>query len=82
MGEKQVILFKSNQQFFYVERSGRKPNTERFTDDWDEKRRRLFLEATHVIIQNPSTGEVFEREISYRCSYKNLAIICWISNYE
>lgn len=72
-----VIEFKSVPEYYAVESADIKRNTERFTDDWDNKRWLEFFAATRVRIKNTRTDETFERIIQHKCTFENIAIISW-----
>lgn len=72
-----TIRFKSTPENFSKEFSGRKNNTVRFTEDWNEKRWNDFHNARFVEIVQRGSKNSFKREISDKTIYKNVAIISW-----
>lgn len=64
--KRDLVEFKSVPEFFEKERSGKKPNTERFfEDDTDERLTKLDLGlAKRIRITNTDTKEAFERTIT------------------
>lgn len=60
------------------EADGRKPNTTRFTDDWDKERWDDFYYADSITIVNTKNLRSFTRQIVDKSIFKNLAIISWL----
>ncbi len=71
------ISFISKPEYFKAEKEGLKRNTVRFTDDWTESRWYNFKSANRVMIENSENEELFYRDITHKCIYKNIAIISW-----
>ena len=72
-----IIYFKSTHENWVKEWEGTKPNTVRFTDDWNFAKWEEFKKATHVQMIRKETGDTFYRKIVDKTTYKNLAIISW-----
>lgn len=73
-----IFKVKSDDEFFYKEMKGLKPNTERFTDDWSDKKWKQFRNAIYIEVQHTRHDYLtFRRKITDKSVYKNLAIISW-----
>lgn len=72
-----TIRFNSLPSIYQKEKSGIKPNTVRFTNDWDQERWNAFEKAKFVIIKNKHTKESFKRRIEDKTIFSNLVIISW-----
>ena len=79
-----IVIFKSTEENYRKEISGRKPNTIRKIDRTDSRfvklQRKLFRwtnEPTHICIENSETGEHFVREIKDITEFEELYIISW-----
>ncbi len=73
-----IISFKSKPEYFRAEQENLKRNTVRFTDDWTESRWYNFKSANKVMIENTENeDDMFVRDITHKCVYKNIAIISW-----
>lgn len=73
-----IISFKSTPENFKKERSGRKPCTIRFTDDWTKARWKQYHEANHVeIVCLGTSNHKILRPISDKSNWKNVVCISW-----
>ena len=73
-----MISFKSIPQMFEKERDGRKPNTIREMDEFDNRFKLLAESKAHLItIVNTETQEAFTRKITDVSIWKNIMIISW-----
>ena len=71
-----IIHFESSLENYDKEQSGIKPNTVRFTDDWDNARWKKYTFAKYIEINNVY-DESFIRKIKDKTEYRNLIIISW-----
>ena len=71
------IKFRSTPENFRNEHDGSKPNTVRITEFWNDVWWQLYKKATHIRIINTKTKDIFEREITNKTLYRNMAIISW-----
>lgn len=72
-----MLCLKSKPIYYKAEESGLKPNTVRFTDDWDENDWKEYDNAEEVQISNTYGLSFFIRKIKHKCRYKNIVIISW-----
>ena len=77
--EKVIIIFRSNPENYLKEKSGKKPNTVRFTDDWKKYSVwSVYDRATHIkIIHTENPNRIFTRKLTDKTTYKDLAIFSW-----
>ena len=75
-----IITFKSTPENYHKEVSNIKPNTVRFTDDWNNERWKEYKFATHVCIEHKEENISFIEKIRDKTEYKNIIIISWIGN--
>ena len=78
MEKSRIFRVKSSPIYFDDELNGLKPNTERFTDDWDQTKWNDFYNADLIQVENTDTGKIFSRRIKHKCTYKNIAVISWV----
>ena len=62
---------------FEKEKDGRKPNTFRKIDEFDERFESLFNDCRLITIENVCTGECFQRKITDVSVWDGWMIISW-----
>lgn len=64
MIEGRIVVFKSENRFYWLEKNGKKPNTERVLTRIDEEKLRLNVPRIARIRIENGKGEHFERDIT------------------